>query len=66
MTVLMNVELRVALAVMERRGGSLRRTDLLVSDREMRRPVRRWIGRQLVRLGAWMAAEPAMRPAQAR
>ena len=66
MTVLMNVELRVALAVMERRRGSLRRTDLLVSDREMRRPVRRWIGRQLVRLGAWMAAEPAMRPARAR
>jgi hypothetical protein len=66
MTVLMNVELRVALAVMERRRGSLRRTDLLMSDREMRRPVRRWIGRQLVRLGAWMAAEPAMRPARAR
>ena len=66
MTVLMNVELRAALAVMERRRESLRRTDLLVSDREMRRPVRRWIGRQLVRLGAWMAAEPAMRPARAR
>ena len=66
MTVLMNVELRVALALMERRRGSLRRTDLLMSDREMRRPVRRWIGRQLVRLGAWMAAEPAMRPARAR
>ena len=66
MTVLMNVELRVALGVMERRRESLRRTDLFVSDREMRRPVRRWIGRQLVRLGAWMAAEPAMRPARAR
>ena len=66
MTVLMNVELRAALAVMERRRESLPRTDLLVSHREMRRPVRRWIGRQLVRLGAWMAAEPAMRPARAR
>jgi hypothetical protein len=66
MTVLMNVDLRVALALMERRRESLRRTDLLASDREMRRPVRRWIGRQLVRLGAWMAAEPAMRPARAR
>ena len=66
MTVLMNVEFRAALAVMERRRGSLRGTDLLMSDREMRRPVRRWIGRQLVRLGAWMAAEPAMRPARAR
>jgi hypothetical protein len=66
MTVLMNVELRVARAVMERRRESLRRTDLLMSDRDMRRPVRRWIGRQLVRFGAWMAAEPAMRPARAR
>jgi len=31
-----------------------------------RRPVRRWIGGQLVRLGAWVAAEPRMLPAQAR
>ena len=66
MTVLTNADLRVALALMERRRGSLRRTGLLVDERVTRRPVRRWIGRQLVRLGAWMAAEPAMRPARAR
>jgi hypothetical protein len=31
-----------------------------------RRPLRRSLGEQLVRLGAWVAAEPAMRPASAR
>ena len=66
MTVLMNADLRVALALMERRREPLRRTGLLVTEHDTRRPVRRWIGRQLVRLGAWVAAEPAMRPARAR
>lgn len=30
------------------------------------RPLRRWIGQQLVRLGAWVAAEPTLRPVVAR
>jgi hypothetical protein len=66
MTVLTTADLRVVLALMERRRAPMRRTGLLVTERKLRRPVRRWIGRQLVRLGAWMAAEPAMRPARAR
>lgn len=31
-----------------------------------RRHVRRWAGTQLVRLGAWVASEPGLRPATAR
>ncbi|MGH2417320.1 MAG: hypothetical protein ACRDFY_03215 [Candidatus Limnocylindria bacterium] len=34
--------------------------------RSSRRSARRRLGFQLVRLGAWVAAEPAMRPAPAR
>lgn len=30
------------------------------------RPVRRWLGGLIVRLGAWVAAEPTLRPAPAR
>jgi hypothetical protein len=29
---------------------------------ESGRPVRRWVGRQLVRVGARMAADPSLRP----
>lgn len=66
MTVQTNADLRIVLSLVEERQERLRRTNLLVSERhESRRPVRRWIGRQLVRLGAWVAAEP-MRPARAR
>ena len=31
-----------------------------------RRPLRRWLGEQLMRLGAWVAAEPTLRPIPAR
>ena len=48
------------------REAQLRRTSLPVARDRSRRPVRRWVGRQLVRLGAWVAAEPTMRPARAR
>jgi hypothetical protein len=34
--------------------------------RPERRPLRRWVGRQLVRAGTALAAEPTMRPARAR
>jgi hypothetical protein len=65
MTVQTNADLRIALSLVEERQERLRRTPLLVTEHPSRRPVRRWIGRQLVRLGAWVAAEP-MRPVQAR
>ena len=42
----------------------LRQTAIL--GRLPRRRMRRWLGEQLVRLGAWVAAEPAMRPITAR
>ena len=48
------------------REALLRRTTLLVNDDHSRRTVRRWIGRQLVRLGSRLANEPTMRPARAR
>jgi hypothetical protein len=67
MTVQTNADLRVVLSLVEERQARLRRTSLLVSaPHPGRRPVRRWIGRQLVRLGAWVASEPTMRPARAR
>jgi hypothetical protein len=34
--------------------------------RPQQRPVRRWVGRQLVRAGTALAADPTMRPARAR
>ena len=48
------------------REAELRRTSLLVESDDTRRPVRRWIGRQLVRFGTRLANEPTMRPAGAR
>ncbi len=48
------------------REATLRGTPLLVSGIPRRRRIRRWIGRQLVRYGTRLAAEPTMRPARAR
>jgi len=50
----------------EERQMRLRGTSLQVSERTPRRPVRRWIGRQLVALGSRLANEPTMRPVRAR
>jgi len=62
-----NLDVRVVLSLIEEREARLRRTNLLVSEPHIaRRPVRRWIGRQLVRLGSRLAGEPTMRPARAR
>ncbi len=36
----------------------------LRAHRSDRRPVRRWVGRQLVRMGQRLAAEPSFRPAR--
>lgn len=47
------------------REASLRRTLITGSSRPMRQK-RRWLGRQLVSLGAWVAAEPATLGAMAR
>ena len=66
MNVLLNADLRAVHALADEHHERRRRTDLLVSERPPRHVVRRWIGRGLVRLGAWIAAEPAMRPARAR
>jgi hypothetical protein len=66
MTVLPNADLRAVHALVDERQRRLRRTNLLVSEDTQRRTVRRWIGRGLVRLGAWIAAEPMLRPASAR
>ncbi|HET7685893.1 MAG TPA: hypothetical protein VFM19_05795 [Candidatus Limnocylindria bacterium] len=38
--------------------------EALRAYRSDRRPVRRWLGRLLVRLGLHLAAEPSLRPAR--
>jgi len=48
----------------QEREAMLRATPLLVSGERKR--VRRWLGRQLVRLGTRLAGEPTMRPVRAR
>ena len=48
------------------REARLRRTHLLVSERTATRRVRRWIGRRLVRIGAWLAGDPTLKPVRAR
>jgi len=48
----------------QERETRLRATPLLVSGDRKR--VRRWLGRQLVRLGTRLAGEPTMRPVRAR
>jgi hypothetical protein len=66
MTVQTNADLRVVLSLVEERQERLRRTNLLVERERGGRPVRRWLGRQLVRTGTWLANEQPMRPAGAR
>ena len=62
-----NLDTRVVLSVIEEREARLRRTNLLVSEPSAaRRTVLRWIGRQLVRFGTRLAADPTMRPVRAR
>ena len=66
MTVHSTMHYRVALAIADERRERVRRTTLLVVEPSSRRPVRRWIGRQLVNAGIRLAGEPTMRPARAR
>jgi hypothetical protein len=63
-----NLDVRVVLGLIAEREERLRRTSLPVDDHDhlRRRPVRRWVGRQLVRVGSRLAGEPPMRPARAR
>jgi len=66
--VLSNNDVRVVLSMIEERESRLRRTSLPIDahDPTSRRPVRRWIGRQLVRFGTRLAADSTMRPVRAR
>lgn len=65
MNVQSNLSLIVLTANAEVRESQLRRTSLQVNEQHPRR-MRRWVGRRLVRIGARLANEPAMRPARAR
>ena len=68
MNVQSNLDVRVVLGLIEERESRLRRASLPTDGREYaggRRPVRRWIGRQLVRFGSRLAGEPTMRPVRA-
>ena len=67
MTVQSNLDVRVVLALVEERESRLRRANLLAGEPHLhRRPVRRWVGRQLMRFGSRLAGEPTMRPVRAR
>jgi hypothetical protein len=66
MTVYRTLHYRLALALADERRERVRCTYLLVAEPSPRRPVRRWIGRQLVNAGTRLAGEPTMRPARAR
>ena len=66
-----NLDVRVVLGLVAEREARLRRTSLHIHHHdhgpdEPRRPVRRWVGRQLVRLGTRLAGEAPMRPVRAR
>ena len=63
-----DLDVRVVLSLIAEREERLRRTNLRLheTDEAHRRPVRRWIGRRLVRLGTRLAAESPMRPVRAR
>ena len=65
-----NIDVRVVLGLIAEREARLRRTSLHIRDHDhdetRRRPVRRWVGRQLVRLGTRLAGETPMRPVRAR
>ena len=65
MTVLTTLTPTLALPYERHRRTSLSRARLLVSVPHRERPMRRWVGHQLVRAGAWLANDPAMRPARA-
>jgi hypothetical protein len=60
-----NLNLFVIQALIAEREERLRRTRLLVNEHRSRR-VRRWIGRQMVRLGTRLMADPTWRPARVR
>ena len=48
------------------RVARMHRTRLLTGRGRGDRRVRRWVGRQLVRTGIWLANDPTMRPVRAR
>ncbi len=60
------LDLRVLLSLVEEREARLRRTSLPIELAAQHRPVRRWVGRHLVRFGSRLAGEPTMRPVRAR
>ena len=66
MSVYRTLHYQLALALMAERRERWRRTSLLVAGPHPRRPVRRWVGRQLVSFGTRLAGEPTMRPVRAR
>jgi hypothetical protein len=52
------------LSVNDARVAQLRHEMEALQAHRSSRPVRRWVGRQLVRLGRRLAAEPSLRPAR--
>ncbi|MDQ3690977.1 MAG: hypothetical protein M3406_13280 [Chloroflexota bacterium] len=59
------LDVRVLYSLVEEREARLRRTSLSIELAPAHRPVRRWVGRNLVRFGSRLAGEPPMRPVRA-
>jgi hypothetical protein len=65
-TVQSMLDLLVLRLVEEDRDRWLRRPHLHRHSHPARRPLRRWVGRQMIRAGAHLAAETTMRPVRSR
>jgi hypothetical protein len=65
MTVLTMLHPSVALPYERARRATLTRTRLPIERERTERPLRRWVGRQLMRAGARLANDPTMRPVRA-
>jgi hypothetical protein len=61
-TVLIHPDIRDVQARHEERAAQLRSQIHSADPRPARRPVRRWIGHQLMRVGARLASEPTLKP----
>jgi hypothetical protein len=63
---MLNMDPRYVRGEHERRMTALRRGPRTARRHPARRPVRRWVGRQMIRLGRRMVVDPSLRPARSR
>jgi hypothetical protein len=61
---MLNMDPRYVRDEHERRMASLRRRPRLPRRHPARRPLRRWVGRQMIRFGRRLVLDPSLRPAR--